>query len=144
MDYSMPGYPVLYCVIEFAQTHVPWVGDAINYQKKKTSLVGWASLEWWIMDSGTQFQGLYIDFLYWQFISQLSNVVDINLGFPGGSDGKQSACNAGDLGFIPGFGEFPGEGNGNPLQYSCLENSMDRGAWWAIIHRLQSWTQLSN
>ena len=48
-------------------------------------------------------------------------------GFPGGSDGKGSACNAGDLGSIPGLGRFPGEGNGHPLQYSCLENSMDRG-----------------
>ena len=52
-------------------------------------------------------------------------------GFPGGSGGKESACNAGDLGSIPGWGRFPGEGKGNPLQYSCLENSMDRGAWWA-------------
>ena len=48
-------------------------------------------------------------------------------GFPGGSDGKASACNAGDLGSIPGLGRSPGEGNGNPLQYSCLENPMDRG-----------------
>ena len=47
--------------------------------------------------------------------------------FPGGSDGKVSACNEGDLGSIPGLGRSPGEGNGNPLQYSCLENSMDRG-----------------
>ena len=53
-------------------------------------------------------------------------------GFPGGSDSKASACNAGDQGLIPGSGRFPGEGNGNPLQYSCLENSMDGGAWWAI------------
>ena len=50
-------------------------------------------------------------------------------GFPGGSDGKASACSAGDLDSIPGLGRFPGEGNGNPLQYSCLENSMDGGAW---------------
>ena len=49
-------------------------------------------------------------------------------GFPGGSDGKVSACNAGDLGSIPGLGRSPGEGNGNPLQHSCLENPMDRGA----------------
>ena len=49
-------------------------------------------------------------------------------GCPGGSDGKESACNAGDPGLISGLGRFPGEGNGNPLQYSCLENSMDRGA----------------
>ena len=54
------------------------------------------------------------------------------LGFPGGSEVKVSACNAGDLGSIPGSGRFPGEGNSNPLQYSCLENPMDRGAWWAI------------
>ena len=52
--------------------------------------------------------------------------------FPGGSDGKESACNAGDLCSKPGSGRSPGEGNGYPLQYSCLENSMDRGAWWAM------------
>ena len=56
------------------------------------------------------------------------------LGFPGGSDGKASACSMGDLGSTPGLGRSPGEGNGNPLQYSCLENSMDWGAWWAIVH----------
>ena len=55
------------------------------------------------------------------------------LGFPGGSDSKESACNAGDLGSIPGTGRSPGEGNGNPLQY-CLENPMDRGAWRATVH----------
>ena len=51
------------------------------------------------------------------------------LGFPGGSDGKASACNAGDLGLSPGSGKSPGEGNGNPFQYSCLENPMNRGVW---------------
>ena len=55
-------------------------------------------------------------------------------GFPGGSDGKASARNVGDPGSIPGSGRSPGEGNGNPLQYSCLENSMDGGAWWATVH----------
>ena len=55
-------------------------------------------------------------------------------GFPGGSEVKASACNSGDLGSIPGSGRSPGEGNGNPLQYSCLENPMDRGAWWATVH----------
>ena len=54
--------------------------------------------------------------------------------FPGGSEVKASACNARDLGSIPGSGSSPGEGNGNPLQYSCLENPMDRGAWWATVH----------
>ena len=55
-------------------------------------------------------------------------------GFPGGSDGKASACNVGDLGLIPGSGRSPGEGNGNPLQYSCLENSMEGGAWYTTVH----------
>ena len=56
-----------------------------------------------------------------------------------------SACNAGDLGSIPGLGRSPGEGNGNPLQYSCLENPMDGGAWWATVHGVpKSWTRLSD
>ena len=54
-------------------------------------------------------------------------------GFPGGSDSKESACNAGVSGVIPGLGRSPGEGNGNPLQYFCLENPMDRGAWRATV-----------
>ena len=60
------------------------------------------------------------------------------MGFPDGSDSKESACNAGDLGSIPipGSGRSPGEGNGNPLQCSCLENSMDRETRWATVHRI--------
>ena len=58
------------------------------------------------------------------------------MGFPSGSDGKESACNAGDPGLIPGSGLSPGEGNGSPLQCSCLKNSMDRGAWQASVHRV--------
>ena len=53
---------------------------------------------------------------------------------PGGTEGKESACSVEDLGSISGSRRSPGEGNGNPLQYSCLENSMDRGAWWATVH----------
>ena len=65
--------------------------------------------------------------------------------FPDGSDSKASACNVGDLGSIPGSGISPGEGNGNPLQYSCLENPMDGGAWWATVHRVtKSRTRLSD
>ena len=56
------------------------------------------------------------------------------MGFPGGSDGKASACNAGDLGSTPGSGRSPGEGNGNQLQYSCLETPMDREAWQTTVH----------
>ena len=58
-------------------------------------------------------------------------------GFPGGSKGKESTCNTGDLGLTPGLGRYPGEGNGYPLQYSCLKNSMDRGAWRATVHGSQ-------
>ena len=68
----------------------------------------------------------------------------LRLGFPGDSDGKESACNAGDLGSIPGSGRSPGEGNGYPFQYSCLENPMDRVAWQATVHGVtKSRTRLS-
>ena len=63
------------------------------------------------------------------------------MGLPGSSDGKESACNVGNPRSIPGLGRPPGEGNGNPLQYSCLENYTDRGAWWATVHAVsKSWT----
>ena len=62
--------------------------------------------------------------------------VCIFLGFPGGSDGKESACSAGDLASVSVSGRSPEVGNGNPFQCSCLENPMDRGAWWATVHRV--------
>ena len=69
----------------------------------------------------------------------------VRWGFAGGSDGKESVCNVGDLGLVPGLGRSPGEGNGYPLQYFCLENSMDSGAWWAIVHGVtKSCTRLIN
>ena len=68
---------------------------------------------------------------------QPSQINTAYLGFPGGSEVKMSACNAGDLGLIPGLGRSPGEGNGNSLQYSCLENPIDGGAWWATVHVAQ-------
>ena len=60
--------------------------------------------------------------------------ISLGLGFPGGSDGKESVFIVGDLGLIPGSGRSPGERSGNPLQYSCLGNPMDSGTWWAIVH----------
>ena len=86
------------------------------------------------------------------FKNQLIDVVwlcspgpGLSHNLPGGSDGKASAYNAGDLGSIPGLGRSPGEGNGTPLQYSCLENPMDRGAWWATVHGVaKNQTRLSN
>ena len=69
----------------------------------------------------------------------------IELDFRGGSDSKESACNTGDPGSVPGSGRSPGEGNGNPLQYSDLENPMDGGSWQATVHGVtKSWTRLSD
>ena len=66
-------------------------------------------------------------------------------GFPGGLDSKESACNEGNLGLISGLGRSPGGGHGNPLQYSYLENPMDRGAWWATVHGVtKSQTRLND
>ena len=71
--------------------------------------------------------------------------LSLHPGFPGDSYGKEPTCNAGDLGSFRGLGRSPGEGNGNQFQYSCLENSMDQGAWWATVHGVaKSWTGLSN
>ena len=69
------------------------------------------------------------------------------MGFPGGSEGNESACNVGDPGSIPGLGCSTGEGNGNPLQYSCLENRMEEGAWRTVVHGVtvtKSRTRLSD
>ena len=78
------------------------------------------------------------------FFLKSKYLYNIHSSFPGGSEDKASSCNAGDPGSIPGLGRSPGEGNGNPLQYSCLENPMDRGAWRATIYGItKSWTQLS-
>ena len=75
----------------------------------------------------------------------LKFISEENRDFPGGSKGKGYSCNAGNLGSIPGSGRFPGKGNGKPPQYSCLENSTDRGAWWAIVHGIaKSQTCMSN
>ena len=60
----------------------------------------------------------------------------VKWGFPGGSNSKEFSCSAGDPGSIPGSGRCPGGGHGNPLQYSCLENPMDRGTWWVAVHRV--------
>ena len=66
-------------------------------------------------------------------------------GLPGGSVAKEFTCNAADPGLIPGWGKSPGEGHGNPRLYSCLENPMDRGAWWATVHGVtKSWTRFSD
>ena len=81
---------------------------------------------------------------WWSFFL-LNGSLKYYLGFPGGLEVKASACNAGNLGSTPGSGRSPGEGNGNPLQYSCLENPTDGGAWWATVHGVaKRWTRLSD
>ena len=83
--------------------------------------------------------------MYVCFNVLLNLVLVFYWGFPGGSDGKESTCSARDLGSIPGLGRSHGGGLGNPLQYSCLENPMDRGAWRAIVHGItKSRTPLNN
>ena len=78
-------------------------------------------------------------------LKKLSILSRLPRGFPGGAVVKESTSQAGDVGLIPEWGRSPGEGNGNPLQYSCLENAMDRGAWRATVHRVtKSWTQFSD
>ena len=82
---------------------------------------------------------------WWVILESHPCLIQVIFGWDFGSDHKESACNAGDLGSITGLGRSPGEGNGYPHQYSCLENSMDRGAWQATVHGIaKSWTQLSN
>ena len=83
----------------------------------------------------------FIQLQYWVITIHLLQ----QLAFPYGSDSKASAYSLGDLGSVPGLGRSPGEGNGNPLQYFCLENSTDRGAWWATVHGVaESGTRLSD
>ena len=88
---------------------------------------------------------MYISILleFWVFFFPLPMLyLETRINFPHSSLDKESACSVGDLGLIPGLGRSPRKGNGNPLQYSCLENSMDRGAWWATVHgvaKSQTW-----
>ena len=88
------------------------------------------TINWDLFDKGRYWQYCMFSYLF-------------SCGFPGGSDGKDSAYNARNPGLIPGSGRFPREGNGNPFQYTCLENPMDREGWQATVHGVaKSWTLL--
>ena len=91
-------------------------------------------------------QETLVQFLGWEdSLEKGWQPTPVFLGFPGGSDSKESTCNVGDLGSIPGLRRSPGVGHGNPLQYSFLENSMNRGAWWVTAHGIaKSQIRLSN
>ena len=92
-------------------------------------LLIWGSKRIWVSILASVLLSIILFILLFIF----SIVLAIIMGFPSGSDSKESACNVGDLGLIPGLGRSSGEGNDNPLQYSCLENFKDRGAWWATV-----------
>ena len=94
--------------------------------------------------SCTRLCARYLSIPYRRKPTECPKIIQL-MGFPGSSDGIESACNAGDLGSIPGLGRSPREENGNLLWYSCLENSMDWGDWKATVHGVtKSWTWLSN
>ena len=124
------------------------VSALASFLPKKSQ--GWSPLEWtgWIslkskglsrvFSNTTVQKHQYKSFAQedWQWLSKQTrcSLLLSSQGFPGGSVGKESACNAGDTSLIPESGRSPGEGNGNPLQYSCLRNPMDRGGWWVTVH----------
>ena len=112
-----------------------------------SSILAW-KIPWTKEPDGLQSMGLQIvrdNLVSEQEQHSILSFPFILWGFPGSSDGKVSACNVGNLGSIPGSGRSPGEGNGNPLQYPCLENPVDGGTWQATVHRVaKSRTRLSN
>ena len=125
---SMP--PFLFALTLKAPASLPWVPPLSFFSSGSL----WSCLYWFFCLSWSLLPSLSFSlseslFLFWFWSLSLSLCVYKHMGFPSGSDGKDSACKAGDPGSIPGLGRSPGERNGNPLQYSCLENSMDRGAW---------------
>ena len=93
----------------------------------------------------TYTRSFFLMFFFIVIYPRRFDMVPSAIHFPGDSEVKVPVCNVGDLGSIPVWGRSPGEGNGNPLQYSCLENPMDRGAWWATVHGVtKSRTRLSD
>ena len=117
---------------------VPSEGEGRYTENLRGSGASWASSPEGTV-SATQTFERYLSWKLTQVVCRLLTEIWLpneRMGLPWWLSGKESACNAGDLGLIPRLGRSPGEGNGNPLQCSCLENSMDRGAWRAIVHRI--------
>ena len=146
MDCRTPGCPVSHKLPELAETHVHQVVDAIQ-----PSHPLWFPSPPAFSPSANLFHSLEIAILSCFFVCFFFNenrkfyYCSMYLGLPWWLEGKESACNAGELGSIPGLGRSPREGNGYPLQYSCLENSTVRGAWEATVQGVtKSWIQLSN
>ena len=121
------GNPLQYSCLENPMDGGAWQATYHGVTKSRTRLSDWSDLS--ILKTSLHIWGQ----------------VMCTKSFPSGSDGKESACYVGDLGSIPGWGRSPGDGNGNPLQYSCLENSLDKGVWWSVVHGVtKSWTQLTD
>ena len=125
MDCSTPGIPVLHYLLEFAQTRVHWAGDAIQ-TSISSPVTPFSSCPQSFPASGS--------FPMSRLFASGGQSIGASSG---GSDGKEPACNAGDLGLIPGSGRSLEGGNGYPLQYPCMENPMDRGAWQAAVYGSQ-------
>ena len=146
MDCSTPGLPVHHQLPEFAQTHVHWVGDAIQPShplplpcspalslSQHQSLTG-VNKSWQYNAPSWTHHPAPTFINSWPILFSCSICSPCSLpGFPGGSVVKKSACQCGRCRFDPGLGRSPGGGNGNPLQYSCLGNFMDRDSWLAIV-----------
>ena len=155
------GTPLQYCCLENPMDGGAWRATVHGVAKSRTRLSDFTftfteSMRWLdvitnSMDTSlTKVQELVMDREAWRAAvhavaksqTRLSDWTELNTqalkgkGFPAGSDGKELACNTGDLGLITGLGRSPGEGNGYPLQYSCLENSMDREAWQVTVHEV--------
>ena len=115
------------------------LGDSISSKPERTALRRWAEepdcIEALQQSAGSRNNKRLL-------LIKKDGYLKLRTDFPGGSDSQESACNVGDLGLIPGLRRSPGEGNGYPLQYSCLENPMDRGTWKATVHgvaKSQTW-----
>ena len=126
---------------------IPWMEELLGLQSMGSQRVGqdWVtfiSLHFFISHASQFYLWNILNVIkvFWKRYKPTPNyflmflTLNSGLGFPGGPESQESVCNAGDLGLISGLGRSPGKGNGNPLQYSCLENPMDRGAWRAIVH----------
>ena len=134
MDCSTPGLPVPHHLLKFTQVYVHCTGDTIQQAHPLTPSSPCAL-------NLSQHQGLFQWFCY---LHQVIKILELQLGLLWWLS-KEFTCNVADLGSICGLGRSPGEGNGYPLQYSGLENSMDRGAWQATVHGVaKSWTWLSD
>ena len=137
MDCSLPGSSVHGI---FQARVLEWVAISSSWGSSQPRDRTWIRQRLYRLSHQGSYSLTHHKVAQWQSSTPLGFLLDLNgclqshMDFPGGSDSKASVYNVGDLGSIPGLGRSAGEGNGNPLQYYCLENPMDRGAWQATVH----------